>query len=159
MVTGAAAHGRFLGRVCVLSFRTHQPQIDALVEDLAASIRRHRPGARRIDERRATTHRSADAASIAFRAMRSRGLDPEFPPDAIARRSPRSTRRRATTEEPTRDLRPLLWCSIDNDDSRDLDQLSVAEPRRERRREDARRDRRRRRGGATRDRRSIGTPR
>jgi aromatic-L-amino-acid decarboxylase len=38
MVTGCRAHGRFLGRVCVLSFRTHQPQIDALVEDLAASI-------------------------------------------------------------------------------------------------------------------------
>ena len=38
MVTGCTAHGRFLGRVCVLSFRTHQPQIDALVEDLAASI-------------------------------------------------------------------------------------------------------------------------
>jgi len=38
MVTGCRAHGRFLGRVCVLSFRTHQPQIDALIEDLAASI-------------------------------------------------------------------------------------------------------------------------
>jgi aromatic-L-amino-acid/L-tryptophan decarboxylase len=38
MVTGCTAHGRFLGRVCVLSFRTHRAQIDALVEDLAASI-------------------------------------------------------------------------------------------------------------------------
>jgi len=39
MVTGAAAHGRYLGRVCVLSFRTHQDRIDALVEDFAAVIR------------------------------------------------------------------------------------------------------------------------
>jgi aromatic-L-amino-acid decarboxylase len=39
MVTGATAHGRYLGRVCVLSFRTHQLEIDALVDDLAASIR------------------------------------------------------------------------------------------------------------------------
>jgi len=38
MVTGAVAHGRFLGRVCVLSFRTHQPQIDALVDDFAAVL-------------------------------------------------------------------------------------------------------------------------
>jgi len=38
MVTGAAAHGRYLGRVCVLSFRTHQERIDALVEDFAAVI-------------------------------------------------------------------------------------------------------------------------
>jgi len=39
MVTGATAHGRYLGRVCVLSFRTHQAEIDALVEDMAAAIR------------------------------------------------------------------------------------------------------------------------
>jgi aromatic-L-amino-acid/L-tryptophan decarboxylase len=38
MITGAIAGGRYLGRVCVLSFRTHAPQIDALVEDLSASI-------------------------------------------------------------------------------------------------------------------------
>jgi aromatic-L-amino-acid/L-tryptophan decarboxylase len=38
MVTGAVARGRYLGRVCVLSFRTHRPMIDALIEDLAASI-------------------------------------------------------------------------------------------------------------------------
>jgi aromatic-L-amino-acid decarboxylase len=44
MVTGASAHGRFLGRVCVLSFRTHQKDIDALVEDLAASIQSIVPG-------------------------------------------------------------------------------------------------------------------
>ena len=39
MLTGCTAHGRFLGRVCVLSFRTHQTQIDHLVEDLGAAIR------------------------------------------------------------------------------------------------------------------------
>jgi exoribonuclease R len=34
----------------------------------------------------------------------------------------------ATRAEPsTRDLRNLGWCSIDNDASRDLDQLTVAE--------------------------------
>ena len=38
MLTGCTAHGRFLGRVCVLSFRTHQQHIDQLVEDLSASI-------------------------------------------------------------------------------------------------------------------------
>ncbi|MCC6526387.1 MAG: aminotransferase class V-fold PLP-dependent enzyme [Polyangiaceae bacterium] len=35
MLTGCAVDGRFLGRVCVLSFRTRRAQIDACVEDLA----------------------------------------------------------------------------------------------------------------------------
>jgi exoribonuclease-2 len=63
---------------------------------------------------------------IAHRVMLERGLVPEFPPQALAEldgiHGPA-----AGTEESTRDLRNLLWCSIDNDDSRDLDQLTVAE--------------------------------
>jgi aromatic-L-amino-acid decarboxylase len=43
MVTGCTAHGRYLGRVCVLSFRTHRAQIDALVDDMAAAIAEIRP--------------------------------------------------------------------------------------------------------------------
>jgi hypothetical protein len=36
MLTGCFADGRFLGRVCVLSFRTRQERIDKCVEDVAA---------------------------------------------------------------------------------------------------------------------------
>ena len=63
---------------------------------------------------------------IARRAMLEKGLVPDFPPQALAEldgiHGP-ATR----TDGSTRDLRNLLWCSIDNDDSRDLDQLTVAE--------------------------------
>jgi aromatic-L-amino-acid decarboxylase len=38
MVSGAQARGRYLGRVCVLSFRTHAAEIDALIEDLTAAL-------------------------------------------------------------------------------------------------------------------------
>ena len=71
------------------------------------------------------SHR-AHLRAIAVRTMRERGLDPDFPPDALAEAAAITTAP-TTTEEPTRNLRTLLWCSIDNDDSRDLDQLSVAE--------------------------------
>jgi aromatic-L-amino-acid/L-tryptophan decarboxylase len=43
MVTGCTAKGRALGRVCVLSFRTHQQQIDALIDDMRAAIDQIRP--------------------------------------------------------------------------------------------------------------------
>jgi hypothetical protein len=36
MLTGCDVDGRFLARVCVLSFRTRQAQIDACVEDVKA---------------------------------------------------------------------------------------------------------------------------
>lgn len=58
--------------------------------------------------------------------MLEKGLNPEFPPQAIAQLN--SIQSAATSDDPKiRDLRQLVWCSIDNDDSRDLDQLTVAE--------------------------------
>ncbi len=63
---------------------------------------------------------------IAVDAMRAHGLEPDFPPDALAETGALAGPPRAS-DEPVRDLRSLLWCSIDDDASRDLDQLSVAE--------------------------------
>ena len=58
--------------------------------------------------------------------MLERGLLPDFSPHALAELD--GIHEPATqAEESTRDLRSLIWCSIDNDDSRDLDQLTVAE--------------------------------
>ena len=64
--------------------------------------------------------------------MRERGFEPDFPPAAIAQADAAGPWPAAGSAEDLthrRDLRHLLWCSIDNDDSRDLDQLSVAESR------------------------------
>ncbi len=63
---------------------------------------------------------------IARRAMLERGLLPDFSPRALTELD--GIHGPATQADgSTRDLRSLLWCSIDNDDSRDLDQLTVAE--------------------------------
>jgi len=63
---------------------------------------------------------------IAQRAMLERGLLPDFSAQALAELGKIQTS--ATMNgEPLRDLSSLLWASIDNDDSRDLDQLTVAE--------------------------------
>jgi VacB/RNase II family 3'-5' exoribonuclease len=70
-------------------------------------------------------HRSI-LQEIAHRAMLERGLSPDFPVQALAELD-KILGPATRTEESTRDLRKLLWCSIDNDDSRDLDQLTVAE--------------------------------
>ena len=73
-----------------------------------------------------TRHR-AILQEIARRAMLERGLLPDFSPEA---RAELDTIRFAASPSaaPARDLRSRIWCSIDNDDSRDLDQLTVAEP-------------------------------
>jgi exoribonuclease-2 len=62
---------------------------------------------------------------IAHRVMRERGLEPDFSPAALLELG--AIHGPAQPAAATRDLRALLWCSIDNDDSRDLDQLTVAE--------------------------------
>jgi VacB/RNase II family 3'-5' exoribonuclease len=63
---------------------------------------------------------------IAQRVMHERGLEPDFGPSALSELNAiHGPAAKATAA--TRDLRTLLWCSIDNDDSRDLDQLSVGE--------------------------------
>ncbi len=64
--------------------------------------------------------------AIARQAMIERGLLPEFSAAALAELS-RLSRAAGDSGPQIRDQRNLLWASIDNDDSRDLDQLSVAE--------------------------------
>ncbi|MEO7729261.1 MAG: RNB domain-containing ribonuclease [Burkholderiales bacterium] len=64
---------------------------------------------------------------IAHQAMIQRGLLPDFAPAVIAEMSQMKPAA-AISGAAIRDLRNLLWASIDNDDSRDLDQLSVADP-------------------------------
>src|SRR5260370_17971166 len=63
---------------------------------------------------------------IAVDAMRARGLEPDLPADAVAQAAALSSAP-TSAGEPIRDLRSMLWCSIDNDDSMDLDQLPVLE--------------------------------
>jgi VacB/RNase II family 3'-5' exoribonuclease len=63
---------------------------------------------------------------IARRAMLERGLLPDFSGEALAELA-RIEAPRTMDGGGVRDLRNLLWASIDNDDSRDLDQLTVAE--------------------------------
>ncbi len=63
---------------------------------------------------------------IAHRVMLERGLLPDFSPQTLTELD-RIKSPAAGDGAGLRDLRSLLWCSIDNDDSLDLDQLTVAE--------------------------------
>jgi exoribonuclease-2 len=67
----------------------------------------------------------SNLSTIARRAMIERGMEPDFSP--AVQREVASLRGPAEASAGVRDLRQLLWASIDNDDSRDLDQLTVAE--------------------------------
>jgi exoribonuclease-2 len=62
--------------------------------------------------------------------MTEHGLLPDFS-SAVLAETEAIGKAAADTGSSIRDLGDLLWCSIDNDDSRDLDQLSVAVPMRD----------------------------
>jgi exoribonuclease-2 len=78
----------------------------------------------------ATSEAGASARStlqgIARRAMTARGLAPDFSQAVLAQLDGIGGAV-LETQGPIRDQRRLPWCSIDNDDSEDLDQLSAAE--------------------------------
>jgi exoribonuclease II len=63
---------------------------------------------------------------LAREAMIVQGLEPDFPADALAQAA--ALREDGADAPGVRDLRALPWCSIDNDESLDLDQLTVAAP-------------------------------
>ncbi len=62
---------------------------------------------------------------LAEQAMTDRGLLADFTAQAMSEAA--GVKSPSGNGADFRDLRSLLWASIDNDDSRDLDQLSVAE--------------------------------
>ena len=64
-------------------------------------------------------------ADGARKAMLDAGFLPELPADAVQQAA--KLRLAPPAGSGVRDLRSLLWSSIDNDDSRDLDQVEVAE--------------------------------
>lgn len=75
------------------------------------------------------SHTQLDLQAMAEQIMLEHGFEPEFPAAVqqqlgdIKARSPLAP----VSPKDLRDLRGLLWSSIDNDTSRDLDQIEVAE--------------------------------
>ena len=73
---------------------------------------------------RATT---ADLARFAVEEMIEHGFEPEYPPESHREIERLERKPAAVLEDGRRDLREVLWSSIDNRTSRDLDQIEFAE--------------------------------
>lgn len=68
-----------------------------------------------------------DLQAMAAQVMMEHGFEPEFPAAVTQQLNQIRARNPIDGTKNVRDLRSLLWSSIDNDTSRDLDQIEVAE--------------------------------
>ena len=74
-------------------------------------------------------HPHVDLNAIAWAAMDQYGFIPGFPPSVLREVGALTANVFPDTLSDPRDLRSLLWSSIDNHDSKDLDQIEVCEER------------------------------
>ena len=72
-------------------------------------------------------NQTINLADLARQVMIEKGFTPDFPNPVIKEVSSINTPALPPKTEMTRDLRDLLWISIDNDDSKDLDQITSVE--------------------------------
>jgi VacB/RNase II family 3'-5' exoribonuclease len=68
-----------------------------------------------------------DLQATAKQVMQAHGFNPDFPADVTTQLASLNGHSQLAAGKDVRDLRNLLWSSIDNDTSRDLDQIEVAE--------------------------------
>ena len=68
-----------------------------------------------------------DLQVTAKQVMQEHGFNPDFPADVTTQLARLNGQSQLGAGKEVRDLRNLLWSSIDNDTSRDLDQIEVAE--------------------------------
>jgi VacB/RNase II family 3'-5' exoribonuclease len=72
-------------------------------------------------------HTGFDLAAAARQVMIAEGFDPDFPSGVQSELTALAARPSPAPDGHAQDLRARLWSSIDNDTSRDLDQVEVAE--------------------------------
>src|ERR1700733_4737958 len=90
--------------------------------------RRIQPPCRPRSQPMPTSSAHTDLQALARQAMVAAGFQPDFPPAVNTQLAALAAHPPAVAVGPdVRDLRGLLWSSIDNDTSRDLDQIEVAE--------------------------------
>ncbi|MFI5072122.1 MAG: RNB domain-containing ribonuclease [Terriglobales bacterium] len=104
---------------------------DPYTYDQAARIAQYAPHQRKdvnMETMPSSRNSHIDLQSIAKQVMTQYGFEPDFPPEVAQQLA----QLKASPPKPApgaaiRDLRNLLWSSIDNDTSRDLDQIEYAE--------------------------------